>query len=263
MRGVRALALAATLAVGLSLGSASAQTRNPREPLLVPDVSSRTIEIKYSFTGEDLLLFGAIIYPGGRQPNERADIIVVIKGPTNAIRLREKQRIAGVWVNADAMRFGTVPGYYAVATSRPIADVMDARTAAIYELGLDNLSMSPAGFSEAKKLARFEAGLIDLYRRAGLFYENPAAVEITEGVLYRARIPVPARVPVGTYRAETYLISKGRVLAVASRDVQIRKAGFERFVALAAQRHGFLYGLAAVALSLLLGYAASALFRRR
>src|SRR5690606_40654148 len=65
----------------------------------------------------------------------------------------------------------------------------------------------------------------------------------------RARIPVPARVPVGNYRAETYLISKGRVIAVASRDVEIRKAGFERFVALAAQRHGFLYGLSAVLLS--------------
>jgi hypothetical protein len=53
------------------------------------------------------------------------------------------------------------------------------------------------------------------------------------------------------------------VLAVASRDVQIRKGGFERLVALAAQRHRFLYGLTAVALSLLLGYAASAIFRRR
>src|SRR3546814_1207880 len=70
--------------------------------------------------------------------------------------------------------------------------------------------MSPTGFPEAKTLERFEAGLIDLYRRAGLFVENPAAVEITEGVLYRARIPVPARVPVGTYHAETYLISRGR-----------------------------------------------------
>ena len=59
------------------------------------------------------------------------------------------------------------------------------------------------------------------------------------------------------------VLGQGRVLAVASRDVQIRKAGFERFVALAAQRHGFLYGLSAVALSLLLGYGASAIFRRR
>ena len=233
------------------------------DPRLVPDVSSRAIDIQYSFTGEELLLFGAILYPGQRLPDDRTDIVVVLKGPVRPIILREKQRVAGIWVNASSIRLRTSPGFYAIGSSRPIDKLVDERTAAIFELGLDNLSMSPAGFSEAKKLARFEAGLIDLYRRAGLFYENPRAVEISEGVLYRARIPVPARVPVGTYRAETYLISRGRVIAVASRDVQIRKAGFERFVALAAERHGFLYGLTAVMLSLVLGYGASALFRRR
>ena len=35
------------------------------------------------------------------------------------------------------------------------------------------------------------------------------------------------------------------------------------FLALAAERHGFLYGLSAVLLSLVLGYGASAIFRRR
>lgn len=233
------------------------------DPRLVPDVSSRAIDIQYSFTGEELLLFGAILYPGQRLPDDRADIVVVLKGPVRPIVLREKRRVAGIWVNASSIRLRTSPSFYAIGSSRPIDKLVDERTAAIFELGLANLSMSPSGFSEAKKLERFEAGLTDLYRRAGLFVENPAAVEITEGVLYRARIPVPARVPVGTYRAETYLISRGRVLAVASRDVQIRKAGFERFVALAAQRHGFLYGLSAVFLSLVLGYGASAIFRRR
>ncbi len=233
------------------------------DPRLVPDVSSRAIDIQYSFTGEELLLFGAILYPGQRLPDDRADIVVVLKGPVRPIVLREKRRVAGIWVNASSIRLRTSPGFYAIGSSRPIDKLVDERTAAIFELGLANLSMSPSGFSEAKKLERFEAGLTDLYRRSGLFVENPAAVEITEGVLYRARIPVPARVPVGTYRAETYLISRGRVLAVASRDVQIRKAGFERFVALAAQRHGFLYGLSAVFLSLVLGYGASAIFRRR
>jgi uncharacterized protein (TIGR02186 family) len=233
------------------------------DPRLVPDVSSRAIDIQYSFTGEELLLFGAILYPGQRLPDDRADIVVVLKGPVRPIVLREKRRVAGIWVNASSIRLRTSPGFYAIGSSRPIDKLVDERTAAIFELGLANLSMSPSGFSEARKLERFEAGLTDLYRRSGLFVENPSAVEITEGVLYRARIPVPARVPVGTYRAETYLISRGRVLAVASRDVQIRKAGFERFVALAAQRHGFLYGLSAVFLSLVLGYGASAIFRRR
>jgi uncharacterized protein (TIGR02186 family) len=233
------------------------------DPRLVPDVSSRAIDIQYSFSGEELLLFGAILYPGQRLPDDRADIVVVLKGPVRSIIVREKERVAGIWVNADSLRLRTLPGFYAIGSSRPIDELIDERTAAIYELGLRNLSMSPTGFSEPRRLARFELGLIDLYRRVGLFYESPTAVEISEGVLYRARIPVPARVPVGTYRAETYLISKGRVLAVASRDVEIRKTGFERFVALAAQRHGFLYGLAAVLLSLILGYAASAIFRRR
>src|SRR3546814_17037807 len=68
----------------------------------------------------------------------------------------------------------------------PIDELVDERTAAIFELGLSNLSMSPTGFPEAKTLERFEAGLIDLYRRAGLFVENSAAVEITEGVIYRS-----------------------------------------------------------------------------
>ena len=257
MTAVRALILALAL---LLLPRAAAQAADPR---LVPDVSSRAIDIQYSFTGEELLLFGAILYPGQRLPDDRADIVVVLKGPVRPIVLREKRRVAGIWVNASSIRLRTSPAFYAIGSSRPIDELVDERTAAIFELGLSNLSMSPTGFPEAKTLERFEAGLIDLYRRAGLFVENPAAVEITEGVLYRARIPVPARVPVGTYRAETYLISRGRVLAVASRDVQIRKAGFERFVALAAERHGFLYGLSAVLLSLVLGYGASAIFRRR
>ena len=251
-------ALFAGLALFFATGTARAT-----DPRLVPDVSSRAIDIQYSFSGEELLLFGAILYPGQRLPDDRADIVVVLKGPVRPIILREKRRVAGIWVNASSIRLRTTPGFYAIGSSRPINKLVDERTAAIFELGLENLSMSPTGFSEAQKLERFEAGLTDLYQRQGLFVQNPEAVEITEGVLYRARIPVPARVPVGTYRAETYLISRGRVLAVASRDVQIRKAGFERFVALAAERHGFLYGLAAVTLSLLLGYVASAIFRRR
>ena len=258
MKHIAALILG--LAALLLTPAGAAQAADPR---LVPDVSSRAIDIQYSFTGEELLLFGAILYPGQRLPDDRADIVVVLKGPVRPVILREKRRVAGIWVNANSLRLRTSPGFYAIGSSRPIDKLVDERTAAIFELGLNNLSMSPTGFSEAKKLQRFEAGLIDLYTRLGLFYENPAAVEISEGVLYRARIPVPARVPVGTYRAETYLISRGRVLAVASRDVQIRKAGFERFVALAAEQHGFLYGLSAVTLSLLLGVGASAIFRRR
>ena len=75
------------------------------EPKLVPDVSQREIQIQYSFTGAELLLFGAILYPGGRVPTERVDIAVVVKGPMQPILVREKQKVAGIWMNVESARF--------------------------------------------------------------------------------------------------------------------------------------------------------------
>ena len=233
------------------------------KPVLVPDISARNVQIRYSFTGAQLLLFGAVVYPGGRAPEHPADIAVVLRGPVQPILLREKQKIAGIWMNADSNRFRSAPSFYAVASSQPITDLVDERTAAIYELGLHNLQLSPGGGALPEKERLFEAGLLDLRRRHGLYSEDPHGVEITDRVLYRAVITIPSQVPVGTYTAETFLIDDGRVLAAATRDIQIDKSGFERFVAVAARRHRLLYGLAAVALSLGLGWAAAAAFRRR
>ncbi len=252
MRLLRALAmlLLAPLAVSAT------------EPKLVPDVSQREIEIRYSFTGAELLLFGAILYPGGRVPTERVDVAVVVKGPMQPILVREKQKVAGIWMNVESERFRSAPAFYAVAASRPISELVDERTAAIYELGLQNLQLSPGAGGTAEERRRFEAGLISLMRRQQLYIEDGRGVEITDGVLYRARINIPARVPVGEYTAETFLIRDGRVLAAAVRDIRIEKLGFERFVAWAADRWSLAYGLVAVAVSLLLGWGASAFFRR-
>lgn len=233
------------------------------KPVLVPDVSSRQVEIRYSFSGAQLLLFGAIAYPGGRAPRQQPDIAVVLRGPVQPILLREKQKIAGIWMNADSSRFRSAPSFYAVASSRPIGDIVDDRTASIYELGVHNLQLSPGGGSLPDKERHFEAGLLDLRSRAGLYSDNPRGVEISDGILYRAVIGIPSQVPVGTYTAETFLIDHGRVIAAATRDIRIDKSGFERSVAVAARRHQFLYGLACVLLSLSLGWAAAIAFRRR
>ena len=256
MRRLAGVALAAAAPVLMAQSAA--------KPVLVPDVSQRNIDIAYSFTGAELLLFGAILYPGGRQPKgeKPTDIVVVVKGPTQSIVVREKEKVAGIWVNADRLRYRSAPSFYAIASSRPIDRIVDERTRAIYELGLDSLQLSPGSSAATATQQRFQGGLVDLRKRAGLYFEAPRAVEITDGVLYRARLTVPARVPVGRFTAETFLIRDGRVLAAAVRDIDIRKSGFERFVAAAADRASIRYGLVAVALSIVLGGAAGWIARR-
>ena len=240
------------------------------KPILVPDVSARQVEIRYTFSGAQLLLFGAIAYPGGRAPAQAADIAVVLRGPVQPILLREKKKIAGIWMNADSSRFRSAPSFYAVASSKPIRQLVDDRTASIYELGVHNLQLSPGGGSLPERERHFEAGLLDLRTREGLYSESPHGVEISDGILYRAAVTIPSQVPVGTYTAETFLIEPGpdaqhggKVVAVATRDIQIDKSGFERDVWLASRRHRVAYGLAAVALSIGLGWAAAVAFRRR
>lgn len=232
-------------------------------PKLVPDISSRSIQIRYSFTGAELLLFGAVVYPGGRVPDDPADVVVVLKGPTMPILMREKQKVAGLWMNAESHRFASAPGFYAIASNAPIETLVDERTAAIYELGLENLQLSSGGGASPEEASRFEQGLIDLRAREGLYAEKAGAIEVTDDILYRATIPIPSQVPVGTYVAETFLIRDGRVLAAASREIAIDKTGFERFIAVSAVRHPFLYGLASVWVSLLLGSLAAWGFRKR
>ena len=165
------------------------------------------------------------------------DVVVVVKGPAQSILVREKEKVAGIWVNAERTRYRSAPSFYAIASSRPIAEIVDERTRAIYELGLDSLQLSPASRRARRRSGPFRrAGWSTCAARSGLYYEDADAVEITDGVLYRARVDIPARVPVGRFTAETFLIRDGRVLAAAVRDIDIRKSGFERFVARAADR---------------------------
>jgi len=233
------------------------------KPVLVPDISAREIQIRSTFSGTQLLLFGAILYPGGRIPSRKSDIAVVLRGPVQPILLREKKKIAGIWMNADSNRFRSAPSFYAVVSSQPIKSLVDDRTAAVYELGLNNLQLSPGGGALPDKERTFETGLLDLRHRQGLYSEDGHGIEINGGVLYRATITIPSQVPVGDYTAETFLIDNGKVVAAATRDIRIDKSGFERFVALSARRHRFLYGIVAVLMSLAFGWAAAAVFRRR
>ena len=232
--------------------------------MLVPDISARQVQIRYSFTGAQLLLFGAVVYPGGRPPDHEVDIAVVLRGPVQPILLREKQKIAGIWMNAD---FKPLPFRALILRGRLVAT--DRRAASMNapprstSLACTICSFRPAEARLPEKERRFEAGLLDLRTRHGLYSEYPRGVEITGGVLYRAVITIPSQVPVGTYTAETFLIDHHKVIAAATRDIQINKSGFERYVALAARRHRFAYGLTCVLLSLGLGWAAAAAFRRR
>jgi len=247
------------LLLALVVLPATAQAQG-RDPILVTEVSQHEVLVRQGFTGTQLLLFGAVLEPDGRRAADDYDIVVILRGPSEAIRIREKQRFAGIWINAEATSFRSVPSFFALASSSPVADMVDERTAAIYEFGLDQLQLSPTGSIDQEQYDRFTVGLVDLRQRMGLFQQDEAGVGITEDVLFQARIDLPSNVAVGRYVAETFAVRDGRVIASASTEVQVRKEGFDRVVAEQSRENSFVYGLLAVALSVFMGWAAGRLY---
>ena len=72
---------------------------------LVSGVSQDTIQITSNYTGTDIVVFGAIERP---QNIQGRNIVVVVRGPDEAMTVRRRSRIAGVWVNSDAARFAVI-----------------------------------------------------------------------------------------------------------------------------------------------------------
>lgn len=236
--------------------AAAALLMGQRDPVLVPEVSQHEVEVRQGFTGTELLLFGAILDPAGRAAAQDYDVVVVLQGPSQPIRLREKARFGGIWVNAASTDFRSAPSFFAVASTRPIDAMVDERTAAIYEFGTRYIQLSPSGVIEPEEQTRFSEGLVDLRTRQGLYQEDIGGVSVSERVLYQARISLPSNVITGTYTAETFAIRDGRVVASALSEVEVKKVGFERFIANTAQDHGLIYGIVAVAMSIGMGWAA-------
>jgi len=187
---------------------------------------------------------------------------VVVKGPAERIRLREKERIAGIWMNAESSDFQSAPSFFSVSSSQPIEEIVDPRTAAIYELGTEFIQLSPTGQIEPEEQARFAHGLVEVRERLGLYKEESGGVRISEGVLYQARIALPSNVITGQYTAETFAIADGRVLASATADIEVVKVGLEGSVVVASQRWSLFYGMGAIILSVGMGWFAGRVFSR-
>ena len=106
---MRRLALALLLALA-ARGAAA-------EPL-VADLTSHLIGISTGFTGASVVLFGAT--DGG------GDIVVVVRGPARDLTVRRKSRVGPIWINTRQFIFEDVPGFYALATSRPIEEISNS-----------------------------------------------------------------------------------------------------------------------------------------
>jgi uncharacterized protein (TIGR02186 family) len=255
MRGSAALfGFAALVAVATGpLGAGLAQAKG-----IIADVDDHLVEITTDFSGQDILVFGAIDGPG--------DVILVMRGPAGRVAVHQKDRFAGIWVNAESIEFDDVPSLYGVASSRPLFEILPNEVLDRYQLGIGRLRFETA--EEAPYgLGSFRIALVQQKRKQGLYADRVGRVTFIGETLFRANLHLPSNVPTGTFLIDVYLVREGRIVDAQNMPLVISKVGFGADLykyansRLIAQRFG--YGVAAVLVSLLTGWLAHLAFRKR
>jgi uncharacterized protein (TIGR02186 family) len=259
-----ALALALLVAAWGLRPAAAAEPTPPPAPReeVVSDISTREISIQSNFTGIEILIFGSIDFSGAAEPEKEIyDVIVVLRSPNQAIVARRKERYAGIWVNGTSKVYSTVPGFYAVLSTRPLRAITSDETLKKLGIGLNNIDLGRAGQTGPDE-ETFHSTVVRLKEKQRLFQEHDDGVAFIGRSLFRASVDLPVNVPIGRYTADVYLFRDGALLSKSQSTLEVTQAGFERAIYLMAFNQPLIYGLVAVLLAVLAGLTGWVVFRR-
>ena len=226
----------------------------PARAQLVAALSNHLVAITTGFTGTNVLLFGAIDGPG--------DVVVVVRGPEAVATVHRKGRAFGIWVNEANMTFANVPGFWAMASSRPLPTLVREGTADFHQLGLQYLRLMPMEKSSDRRIREFRAALIRNKQRVGLYNDVPGDIAFLGNRLFRTDLWIPANAPVGTYTVSVYLVRDSDVVGAETTPLVVGKVGFEARVFDFAHRLSLEYGILAVSIAALAGWLANLFFRK-
>ena len=232
---------------------------------LVVSLSNHRVQVTSSFTGENLVLFGTIEPDKGATLRTDYDLVVTVAGPRQTYRTRRKGRIAGIWVNADAREFVKVPSYLAVLSNRPVKEIAKPEVLRRLQVGLDNFILTQRigpDFADTVPDDPFRVAFVRLKGEQGLYQQSPTAVTFLTPAVFRAAIPLPANVPIGTYNIDVKLFAAGTMVTQTTTALEVIKTGFEQYVAEGAADYGFIYGVGTVLIALAIGWMASVIFRK-
>jgi uncharacterized protein (TIGR02186 family) len=251
------LLLARLVLVGALLAPGVAAAKD-----IVADLVVHRIEITSGFSGAALTLFGAV--------NEKGEAVAVVRGPTapggglvgSTVEVRQKTRNFGVWMSGPHVRFDNVPGFYAIAASRPLEEILTFDMLDRYQLGIGELKL-PAVEASAPNISDFAGALLRIRQRLGLYTDKVGHISFIGDRLFRTSFAFPSTVPTGIYNVDVYLVRDGKIVDAQSFTLLVNRAGFSADIYNFAHRNGLAYGVIAVLTALVFGWIAHLAFRRR
>lgn len=227
---------------------------------VVLGLSQNEIAITTNFDGSEILVFGAVKREQPIPEGPPLEVIVTVAGPSQAVNVRRKEKRFGIWVNADSVEVDQAPSFYAVATSGPIADVLNNVEDLRYKISVPLAIRSVGAPMEIADAASFTEALIRIRKANDLYQLLEGHVAVDDQTLFRGRIELPAALTEGDYQTRIFLTRGGEVISSYETSIDVRKVGLERWLFGLSREQPVLYGLMSLAIAIAAGWLASAAF---
>ena len=227
---------------------------------VVLGLSSDKVAITATFEGSELLVFGAV----KREtpiPTEPLDVIVAIAGPSESLTVRRKEKRYGIWINTEAAEVDSAPSFYAVATTRPLKDVLSNVEDLRHSISIPQAIRSVGTSSTVSDPQSFTDAVIRIRRANDSYQMLEGAVALDQQTLFRTSITLPSNLTEGAYATRIFLTRGGQVVSQFETEIDVRKVGLERWLFTMSREQPMLYGLMSLAIAIASGWLASAAFQ--
>lgn len=228
---------------------------------IVAGLSQTSVAITADFTGEEILVYGAVKRESPAPDGPPLHVIVTAEGPSAPVNVRRKARRFGIWVNTDAVQIDRAPAFYAVAATGPLSAILSETENLRHRITIPSAIRAVGIASEAPDAPAFVDALMRIRGAEGRYSLAEGGVSLTEDTLFRADVLLPSNLTEGNYRVRLFLLRGGKVVDWQEQQIPVEKAGLERWIFNLSREQPLLYGLLSLVMAVAAGWGASAAFR--
>ena len=223
---------------------------------LVTDLSESTIEISSTFSGADILLFGA--YDG--QKND--DIIVLVSGQKGTVKIDKKEKKFGIWMITESIKFSNVPKYYYIASNRKIKEITNKTEIKKRKLDFNNFELKNNKIYYNNVDKNWYEALKRNMKKKQFWKIEENSIKLNKNTLFRKTLSIPSNVSTGKYNVKILHYRKGNLISQEESKIKINKTGISANIYNIAQNFSAIYGIIAVIIALFFGWFTNFIFRR-
>jgi hypothetical protein len=244
------MAVAALLLAGL-LAAAPAAAQS-----LDLQVSPDVVEIGTFFRGHGVTVSGRI--PTG------AEAVMEIVGSTAVEHLQRKGRRGGLWMNVGEIEFKQAPAIYMAASTKPELLTAALPTAAWGYQALKQRITLSGDFQPAER-EMFLDQFFKLKESENIYTLAPGALKVSKDSgdfqSVKGTFVAPTNIKPGVYEVCLSVINQGELTAKKCVPLKVEMVSFPAALSNLAYQHGATYGILAVLIAIVTGFAMGYLFK--